>query len=45
MDLGHDRVEEGFEVTGIPEGIPSQSEYLAEYCSAAVRPISIILTE
>ncbi|KAK9288069.1 hypothetical protein L1049_016515 [Liquidambar formosana] len=29
---------EGFELTGIPEGIPSQAEYLAEYCSAAGKP-------
>ena len=27
---------EGFEYSSRPEGIPSQSEYLAEYCSAAV---------
>lgn len=38
MDLRPDRLDEGFEVTGIPEGIPSQSEYLAEYCSAAGKP-------
>ena len=37
-DLRPDRLDEGFEVTGIPEGIPSQSEYLAEYCSAAGKP-------
>ncbi|XP_057957891.1 probable acyl-CoA dehydrogenase IBR3 [Malania oleifera] len=29
---------EGLELTGIPEGIPSQAEYLAEYCSAAGTP-------
>lgn len=28
----------GFEFTGTPEGIPSQAEYLAEYCSAAGKP-------
>ncbi|WCJ23452.1 acyl-CoA dehydrogenase-related [Euphorbia peplus] len=28
----------GFELTGIPEGIPSQAEYLAEYCSASGKP-------
>lgn len=41
VDIDLEKVEqdEGFEVTGIPEGIPSQAEYLAEYCSAAVRPM------
>ncbi|XP_010259475.1 PREDICTED: probable acyl-CoA dehydrogenase IBR3 [Nelumbo nucifera] len=29
---------EGFEGTGISEGIPSQAEYLAEYCSACGKP-------
>uniref|UniRef100_A0A1D1YFM1 Acyl-CoA dehydrogenase family member 11 n=1 Tax=Anthurium amnicola TaxID=1678845 RepID=A0A1D1YFM1_9ARAE len=28
----------GLESTGIPEGIPSLAEYLADYCSAAARP-------
>lgn len=28
----------GFEYSSTPEGIPSQAEYLAEYCSAAGRP-------
>ncbi|KAL5996203.1 putative acyl-CoA dehydrogenase ibr3 [Asimina triloba] len=32
---------DGMEVTGIPEGIPSQAEYLAEYCSAAVSIIRL----
>lgn len=30
----------GFEVTGVPEGIPSQAEFLADYCSASVRPMT-----
>ncbi|KAH9683570.1 putative acyl-CoA dehydrogenase IBR3 [Citrus sinensis] len=28
----------GFEVTGIPEGIPSQAEFLDDYCSASGNP-------
>lgn len=32
----------GFEYTGTPEGIPSQAEYLAEYCSAAVCISSVV---
>lgn len=39
MDMGHDKIGQGFEVTGIPEGIPTQAQYLAEYCSAAVSAI------
>lgn len=38
--LGKVQQDEGFEVTGIPEGIPTQAEFLAEYCSAAVRSMS-----
>ena len=30
----------GFEVTGIPEGIPSQAKFLDDYCSASVRHMS-----
>lgn len=42
MDAGLGKVQqdEGLEVTGIPEGIPTQAEFLADYCSAAVRSIS-----
>uniref|UniRef100_A0A7N0U8S9 Aminoglycoside phosphotransferase domain-containing protein n=1 Tax=Kalanchoe fedtschenkoi TaxID=63787 RepID=A0A7N0U8S9_KALFE len=29
---------EGFEKAGLPAGIPSQADYLAEYCSAAGKP-------
>ncbi|KAM1796971.1 hypothetical protein ACFX11_037143 [Malus domestica] len=29
-------VSEGLEHTGVPEGIPSQAEYVAEYCSSSV---------
>ncbi|KAI4311143.1 hypothetical protein MLD38_036062 [Melastoma candidum] len=28
----------GMEFTGVPEGIPSQAQYLAEYCSASGKP-------
>lgn len=38
VDMGHDKIGQGFELTGIPEGIPTQAQYLAEYCSAAGRP-------
>lgn len=36
-NLDNQQLGKGFELTGIPEGIPSQAEYLAEYCSASVR--------
>ncbi|OIV91981.1 hypothetical protein TanjilG_06609 [Lupinus angustifolius] len=36
-DIGHDKVQQGLEVSGLPEGIPSLPEYLAEYCSLAGR--------
>ena len=44
VDAGLDKPhqDEGLEVAGIPEGIPSLAEYLAEYCSAAVRSISLV---
>ncbi|KAF8038264.1 hypothetical protein BT93_B0960 [Corymbia citriodora subsp. variegata] len=32
---GQARLGQGFELSGIPEGIPSMAEYLAEYCSAS----------
>ncbi|KAF5738731.1 hypothetical protein HS088_TW13G01632 [Tripterygium wilfordii] len=36
VDLYHGKeIGQGFEFTGIPEGIPSQAEFIAEYCSAA----------
>ncbi|KAL4380962.1 hypothetical protein HN51_004389 [Arachis hypogaea] len=35
-DIGPDKVREGME-RGLPEGIPSLPEYLAEYCSVAGR--------
>ncbi|KAF6173822.1 hypothetical protein GIB67_003823 [Kingdonia uniflora] len=40
VDLQHENVGAygGLEYSGIPEGIPSQAEYLAEYCSAAGKP-------
>ncbi|KAI8004858.1 putative acyl-CoA dehydrogenase IBR3 [Camellia lanceoleosa] len=39
VDARLDKVRhEGFEVTGIPEGIPSLAEYLAVYCSASGKP-------
>ncbi|XP_058212506.1 probable acyl-CoA dehydrogenase IBR3 isoform X3 [Rhododendron vialii] len=36
--LGKVQQDEGLEATGIPEGIPTQSEFLADYCSAARKP-------
>ncbi|KAE9598916.1 putative acyl-CoA dehydrogenase/oxidase, protein kinase [Lupinus albus] len=36
-DIGHDKVQNGLERSGLPEGIPSLPEYLAEYCSLAGR--------
>ncbi|KAG7995964.1 hypothetical protein I3843_01G136800 [Carya illinoinensis] len=36
-DLGKAQPNQGMELTGTPEGIPSQAEFLAEYCSAARR--------
>ncbi|MCL7022889.1 hypothetical protein MKW94_025661 [Papaver nudicaule] len=40
MDLTDDNTEspDGFETTGIPDGIPSLAEYLAEYCSLTGKP-------
>ncbi|KAJ6323422.1 hypothetical protein OIU76_010849 [Salix suchowensis] len=40
VDINHEnqQVGKGFELTRIPEGIPSQAEYLAEYCSASGKP-------
>ncbi|CAN1247485.1 Probable acyl-CoA dehydrogenase IBR3 [Linum perenne] len=36
-DLSNQQLGEGME-SALPEGIPSQTEYLAEYCSASGRP-------
>ncbi|ERN03166.1 probable acyl-CoA dehydrogenase IBR3 isoform X2 [Amborella trichopoda] len=38
LDLTSNDAISGVEYVNIPEGIPSQAEYLAEYCSAAGRP-------
>ncbi|KAI3961153.1 hypothetical protein MKX01_035739 [Papaver californicum] len=40
MDVTDDNTESpgGFETTGIPDGIPSLAEYLAEYCSLTGKP-------
>lgn len=38
IDLGRLEQNDGLEVSGIPEGIPSLPEYLADYCSASVSP-------
>ncbi|KAI4345386.1 hypothetical protein L6164_012514 [Bauhinia variegata] len=35
--IGHEKVHKGLELSGIPQGIPSQAEFLAEYCSLAGR--------
>ncbi|XP_068658869.1 probable acyl-CoA dehydrogenase IBR3 [Aristolochia californica] len=35
---GNEQSYDGFEITGIPEGIPSQAEYLAEYCISTGKP-------
>jgi len=35
-DIGPEKVHEGIEHFGLPEGIPSLPEYLADYCSLAV---------
>ncbi|XP_056685204.1 probable acyl-CoA dehydrogenase IBR3 [Spinacia oleracea] len=40
VDYASDKVgqDKGLEEAGIPEGIPSMAEYVAEYCSAAGKP-------
>lgn len=43
INLENQQAGKGFELTGIPEGIPSQAEFLAEYCSASVRSIVKLL--
>ena len=39
IGLGDGQHGDGMELAGIPEGIPSQAEYLAEYCHAAISHI------
>ncbi|KAK6146188.1 hypothetical protein DH2020_020057 [Rehmannia glutinosa] len=41
VDISLDKVEKngGLELTGIPEGVPSLADYLADYCAAAESPI------
>lgn len=41
VDISLDKVEknEGLELTGIPEGVPSLAEYLADYCASTVRTL------
>ncbi|KAK7412923.1 hypothetical protein VNO78_04683 [Psophocarpus tetragonolobus] len=36
-DIGREKIQGGMERSGIPEGIPSLPEYLADYCSLARR--------
>ncbi|KAM7257743.1 hypothetical protein ACFE04_013484 [Oxalis oulophora] len=38
LNTAKDELSEGLEVSGIPEGIPSQEEFLADYCSASGKP-------
>ncbi|KAI3459252.1 hypothetical protein Pfo_015915 [Paulownia fortunei] len=40
VDISLDKVEknEGLELAGIPDGVPSLAEYLADYCAAAGKP-------
>lgn len=40
VNIASESIEEnnGFELTSFPDGVPSLSNYLADYCSAAVRP-------
>ncbi|EXB50800.1 Acyl-CoA dehydrogenase family member 10 [Morus notabilis] len=35
LAVDEDQISKGIELTGIPQGIPSLAEYLAEYCSSA----------
>lgn len=39
VDISSDKIGEngGLEFTGIPEGVPSLTEYLADYCAITVR--------
>lgn len=38
VDLDKNQISEGIERTGIPQGIPSLAEYLADYCSSSQKP-------
>lgn len=40
-DVGQQKIQPGMERSGLPEGIPSLREYLAEYCSLAVSAVTI----
>ena len=42
VQLDKEHVSEGLETTGLPDGILSMPEFLLEYCSALVRPVSIL---
>lgn len=39
VDISLDKAEknEGLELIGIPEGVPSLADYVADYCAASVR--------
>lgn len=38
VQLDKEHVSEGFETTGLPEGMLSMPEFLLEYCSASGKP-------
>lgn len=40
VQLDKEHVSEGLETTGLPEGILSMPEFLLEYCSASVSPVT-----
>lgn len=42
VQLDKEHVSEGLETTGLPDGILSMPEFLLEYCSALVCPVSIL---
>ena len=42
--VGSDKVSDGIESTGIPQGIPPLAEFLADYCSSAVSPVMVVVT-
>lgn len=39
-DIGHEKVQQVLELSGLPDGIPSLPEYLAEYCSLSVSAVT-----
>lgn len=43
FDLDKVHTHKGIEATGIPEGIPLLSEYVADYCSASVSAHALAL--